>query len=332
MEHKSSREKAWVASKNKNNNQVISGDNLSDEINNLQDDSFVELEEGEEEKVPLTEEEKLVIRKKIGALLCGVIIVFIFLIIVLIFDPFAPKKDNDDDGKIDEEVIQEKITLYDYEDGEINLNDKYISQMYDEIELKTYDFYEFDTYFMFANSVNKISSFTDLQKAFFVTKSSEFTTLMTKISTSESICDQTISIDTNTLSSIASERYNSTVSIIPSFKYNYYYNKSYVASINFKLENDKYIGTCYKSNKVADKVVFQDFIKATKKGDYVYIDVVVAFANKNGVYKDPNYKELITSDREANREEYLKNANTYRYTFVVDEEDGYYLDNISLIK
>jgi hypothetical protein len=53
--------------------------------------------------------------------------------------------------------------------------------------------------------------------------------------------------------------------------------------------------------------------------------------NQNGIYKDPNFKELITNDPDATSTTYMKNARVYRYTYVVSE-DRYYLDNVSLLK
>ena len=75
MEHKTSREKAWTASSNKPkvNNNLEDTDILN---LNLENDSFQEVEEVEE-KVELSEEEKLEIRKKIAFLLVFVFIAFI---------------------------------------------------------------------------------------------------------------------------------------------------------------------------------------------------------------------------------------------------------------
>ena len=325
MEHKSSREKAWVASKNKKNN-VIVNDGSNNEISNLQDDSFVEKEENE--IIPLTEEEKLEIRKKIGLLLIFVFAAFILLIIILIFDPFAPKKKRKQ--KTVEPVTQE-ITLYDYEDGQIDISDKYIKEIYQEIKYNLIDSYELDTYSLYKNNYTSTNSLTDYEKTILVSKSNDFNTIISKISTNTNICEEDIVVDNESISKIALNKYGTTINPVAKFKYNYYYEDSYIASILFTLQNDKYIGKCYKHGENLEKTIEQRLVSATKSQDNLYLDVRVVFITAKGVFKDPNHTVLITNDKEAKANEYMSKASTYRYSYIVTE-DGYYLNNVSLLK
>ena len=331
MEHKTSREKAWVASKKRNNN-VIVNDGSYDEINNLQDDSFVEQEEGVEEAVPLTEEEIFEIRKKIGILLVFVFIAFLAMIFILIFDPFAPKKKKVPEKEIKEEVKEKEITLYDYEDGKIVLSDKYISSIYSEITFNVVDNYEYDTYFLFRNNTTNLNTLSDAEKIILASKTNEFNSILEKISTSSNICEETISIDSDELANISQKKYGTTVNLLNNFKYyNYYYNGSYITSIYFTLENGKYNGKCYDHGKTLAKSLQQELISATKDKDNLYLDVKVVFITEKGVFKDPNFKYLITNDKAAKASTYMQNANTYRFNYIISK-DGYYLNNVTLLK
>jgi len=325
MEHKSSREKAWVASKTKKNN-VIANDESYSEINNLQDDSFVE---AKEEVVLLTEEEKLEIRKKIGFLLIFVFIAFILMIIILIFDPFTPKKNK---KRKDNEVpvVQEK-SLYDYEDGKISLTDKYVVEIYNEIEYKLADYYEYDTYFLYRNENTNMNSLTDLEKTILVSKSNNFNSIISNISTSTNICEEEIVVDSNDISKISLNKYGTTINPVSKFKYNYYYSNSYITSILFTLKDGKYIGKCYEHGKNITKVVEQKLVNVTKETDNLYVDVQVVFITKDGVFKDPNHKELITNNEKTSSNEYMSKGRIYRYNYIITD-DGYYLNNVSLLK
>ena len=330
MEHKSSREKAWVASKGKKTN-VIVNDGSNSEINNLQDESFVELEEFEEEPVPLTEEEKLEIRKKIGILLIFVVIAFFIMLIILIFDPFAPRKSTEKEEKEEEKEEEVKVTLYEYEDGDINTGDKYITSIYNEIKFRVIDNYEYDTFFLYRNNETKINTLSDIQKIVLLSKTNDFNTLLEKISTSGNVCEEKIDIDVSKMDEILLRKYGTIFTPTNQFKYNYYYSDSYIASILFTLDGNVYHGKCYDRQTKLTKMIEQELVSATKKDNYLYLDVKAAFITEKGVFKDPNFKTLITNDRNASFDTYMQKANTYRYTYVISK-DGYYLDNIALKK
>ena len=327
MDHKSSREKAWIASKNKKNN-IIINDGSNSEISNLQDGSFVEIDENE--RIPLTEEEKLEIRKKIGFLLIFVFAAFILMIIILIFDPFTSKKREKKKNDSDVPVVHES-SLYDYEDGKIDISDKYIKDIYKEIKFNLIDFYEFDTYFLYKNNYTSTNSLSDLEKTILVSKSNDFNSIISNISTSSNICEEDIVVDSNEVSKIALNKYSTDVNLVPQFKYNYYYEESYIASINFTLKDNKYIGKCYKHGDKFIKIIEQKPIEASKQADNLFIDVRVAFISEKGVFKDPNYKELIANDKKAKSNDYMNKSRIYRYSYIVTD-DGYYLNNVSLLK
>ena len=103
-----------------------------------------------------------------------------------------------------------------------------------------------------------------------------------------------------------------------------------MSNIRFVLEGDNYVGSCYTATKDVKEISEQSFLSATKEENNVYLDFQVAFINLNGVYKDPNFKTLITNDTSVISTQYMQQANTYRYTF--DISDNYCLTNIKLLK
>lgn len=335
---KNSREKVWKAT-TKTNHQPIKK-TFDDDISNLNNDnSFVPIEE-EEETLPLTEEEKQEVRKKLFVLLIAIVVVLFLLIIILIFDPFKSKDKDSEDKKVetveqentdDDQEDPKTISLLELENGNIDLNNSEIKQLESEIIFKQYEYYENDTISLYkSNSVN-ISSLTNKDKLFLLTKTSDFNSLIKKMIVNDSICNSTLTIKTSTIDSLLKNRFNTKVTSYDDFTYSYYEGDSYIKTIKFTKTNDEYIGKCYEPKKNVTNVSQQVVTNAIKENQKLYIDCKVVFVKQDGVFKDPTFKTLITNDKTKALDEYIDSGNTYRYTFDISSSN-YYLINVTLIK
>lgn len=335
---KESREQAWKATAEKAGKNNI---NFIDDISNLNnDDSFAPINE-EEEKQPLTEEEKAEVRKKLFVLLIVIVIVLILLIVILIFDPFndssTDKKEADEilteekEADDKEEPEQTKTSLNTMADGEIALDNTEINLLIDEIEYRTYEYYENDTMALYASNNVSISSLDNTNKLFLMSKTTDFNSLIKKSIDETSICDSNITIDTPAVANILKERFNTTVSLYEDFIFNYYKDETYIKTFKFTNVNGKYVGSCYTPNTEVEKLAQIVVTKATKSGTNLYVDSQVVFVREDGVYKDPTFKTLITNNQAAVLDDYIGSGNTYRYTYDISGSN-YYLTSVSLLK
>lgn len=334
---KNEREENWksISKKVKDVN-----NNVFDDINNLnEDDSFSPIEEVEE-KVPLTEEEKKSVRKKLFILLIIIIIVIIALITIRIIEPYSNKETNNDeteeakDNESDEneEKIDEAETLIlELEDGVISSTNYELISLIDEIKYNLREYYVNDTIELFKNNNTNISTLTNRKKLFLVSKTKEFNTLISNQMTGESLCDNNIIIGISDIDKILKDRFNTNVTAYEQFAYSYYFEKEFVNNIIFTKKDNNYIGTCSNTTNKIVQLSEQKFISATKKDNKIYIDMKVVFIKESGVYKDPSFTTLITNDVQKTEEEYFLKANTYRYTYDITDTN-YVLTNVSLLK
>ena len=327
MEHKTSREKAWTASSNKPkvNNNLEDTDILN---LNLENDSFQEVEEVEE-KVELSEEEKLEIRKKIAFLLVFVFIAFIIMLVILLFDPFSKK--NNTENKKEVKIEEKQKLLSDYRDGNIDLGDDYIIQMVNEIKFTNDELLSNDVLSLYRNGGIEVKSMTPSQVLFLTTKTREFNKLVSKIDNTSEICNKDIILAAKDVDNLVFKRMNYNLIDHPNFKYNFTVSGSNVANIEFSYNKaDKsYVGKCININKNPDSLLEQKFVSATKDGGYIYLTGKVVFVNKVGYYSDPEFKNLIVKGPESQGVDYFNSAKTYRYQYLIDG-DNFYLTGISL--
>lgn len=324
------KEKEWKAT-----TKVENKPNENSDIMNLNDDgSFVPIEENERE--PLTEEEKKEVRKKLFFLLVTIIVVLIGLLIVLIFNPFSSNSNNknkdNNNNIVDEEdnKQEEGKTIFELEDGPIELENAEIRMLKNEITFLSNDFYENNTIEFYLKDSNDIKDLSDKNKLFLIAKTKEFESLIHQTEFTSTICDTNINIEKIKIDNILNKRFNSSVTNYEPFLYNVYSEGNYYKTIKFTLENDTYIGKCYELNTKIENLAQQNVISATKDNDKLYIDAKVVFIKEDGVYKDPSFNNPITKENQA-FEQYIQHGNTYRYTYNITN-NAYTLTNISLVK
>lgn len=325
--NKDSKEKEWKATSKVSNELDLDAD-----ISNLNDDeSFVPIEEAEKE--PLTEEEKKDIRKKLSFLLIIVFLVLVALVIILIFNPFASKPNDSNNNTTTEKNKTENAdskAITELTDGEISLTNKEVQTLTKEILYKQYDYYENDTLALFTTDNTYINNISDKDKLFLVAKTSDFTSLMNNKITTNDVCKTIITISKEEIDTILNSRFNTSLLVYEPFIYNIYENEEYYRTIRFVYENGSYVGSCYAPNENITTSTQQSIVSATKDKKQLYIDVKVVFVNQTGIYKDSNFTTLIT-DQNQSFEEYIKQGNTYRYTYDISGT-SYSLINVSLLK
>ena len=327
---KNDREKEWKATSTANN--------FYDDINNLNDsEDFAPIVEKEEVKV-LTDEEKIEVRKKLFVLLVLIILALLFMLVVLIFDPFKSSNKSEESNKKENEPAQKEEVKTDQEkkirelsDGLIGNDNLELNSLIKEIIYQKEEYYDNDTLALFKTDQTKISSLTDLNKLFLVSKTSDFNNLVKEKNIKNDICNSNIIISTNEIQNILTEHFNTNVKEYVPFNYTYYDNNNFISNLKFTLKDNNYIGTCYKSQEKISSVVEQQFVSATKENDNLYIDVRIVFINAKGVYKDPTLKTLITNDVTMTSDDYMSKGNIYRYLYTYNN-DKYVLKGVQLLK
>lgn len=327
---KNDREKEWKA--------TASIHNSYDDINNLNDsEDFAPIVEQEEVKT-LSDEEKIEVRKKLFVLLVLIILALLFMLVMLIFDPFksnnkkeeTPKEENNPTQKEEVKTDQEK-SISELNDGLIINDNIELNSITKEIIYQKDEYYDNDTLALFKTNQTKISSLTDLDKLFLVSKTNEFNTLVKEKNTKNDICNSNITISTSEIQKILTERFNTSVKEYVNFNYSYYDNGNFISNIKFTIKDNNYVGTCYKSKEKISSVSEQQFVSATKEKNNLYIDVRIVFINSKGVYKDPTLKTLITNDVKATSNDYMPKGNIYRYLYTYNN-GKYVLQGVQLLK
>lgn len=327
---KNDREKEWKATSTIHNSY--------DDINNLNDsDDFAPIIEKEEVKV-LSEEEKVEVRKKLFILLVLIVLALLFMLVVLIFDPFksntkkeeSSNKENTPTQKEEVKTDQEK-KISELNDGLIVNDNIELNSLIKEIIYQEQEYYDNDTLALFKTNQTKISSLTDLDKLFLVSKTNDFNNLVKEKNIKNDICNSNIAIPTSEIQKILTEHFNTNIKEYVNFNYSYYDNNNFISNLKFTLKDNNYIGTCYKPEEKITSVVEQQFVSATKENDNLYIDVRVVFINAKGVYVDPTLKTLITNDVKMTSDEYMPKGNIYRYLYTYNN-DKYVLQGVQLLK
>ena len=305
-----------------------------DDIGNLNDETFVPNPEFEPKQ--LTEEEKKEIRKNILITLIAIGIALILLVLVLIFNPFKKIENLFNNKQSEEEVASnekddDSAIISELTDGEISLTNKELNTLISEIEYKQNEYFDNDTLFLFKNDSIEIKKLSDKDKLFLMSKTIEFKELINSSINNFSICNSSITISTNNVDQILMTNYNTLANNYVDFYYSHYDGENYVKTIKFTYTNGNYIGTCYNQNNNLVTASKQKIVSANKQQDKLYINIKVVFIKESGVYKEPDFKTLISNDLTLDEKEYMKSANTYRYTYNISE-GKYVLTNVSLIK
>lgn len=309
--------------------------NEFDDIENLNDDSFIPNPEFEAK--PLTEEEKKEIRKNILITLFAIVITLVLLVLILIFNPFKKlenlfnKETKTEEKNQTNEKNDDATVISELADGKISLTNLELNTLISEIEYKQNEYFDNDILFLFNEESVDIKKIKDKDKLFLMSKTTEFKELINSSINNFSICNNDITISTNDIDQILMTNYNTVANNYVDFYYSHYDGEDYVKTIKFTHDKGEYTGTCHNQNNNLVTSSKQKIISANKQQDKLYINIKVVFINESGVYKDPGFKTIISNNLALDMNVYMESANTYRYTYSISE-DKYILTNVSLIK
>ncbi len=95
-------------------------------------------------------------------------------------------------------------------------------------------------------------------------------------------------------------------------------------------KDGNYTGDCVTNNPIFKYSIDTKKEDITTTDDVVKITQKVVFINKNGAYKDPDFKQLITNDKAATQDDYFPSSNSYVFEFK-KENGNYYLMDVKQV-
>lgn len=278
-------------------------------------------------------------RKKIVFLLMGVVVVG-FIIIVMMINPFKSigneeKTTTDNEEKEEqkeetEEEINEEIPI-----GAIELSNSTVEYLNGSVTFNASNFAVIDLFRLYNTNTLESNNIPNDIKLFLLKRNESFVTLLEESNIEEYIqsCDTNgVVIDKSKMDIVLSKTLGPNTTIeYKDIDYSYFSTSSNEKKLTLTYSNDQYVVKCndYQINNDFSKFIQQKLIKAEKTETAIEIYQKVVFINQTGVYKDTNFTNLITNDKDATIDEYIDKGVTYKYTFIENEED-YYLSKIEL--
>lgn len=319
---------------------VIQKDNeMNDRINRLYG---VSTDEPTRVSKEYSAEELASVRKKLMFLFVGVVIAGI-LIIVLLLSPLPFGKDNKNDklnsngDDVNENVNNENSSEDGLYIGEIELNEPIVLSLEEIVEFTTDDFKNIDLFPLYQKDVLEVKDIPNDIKLYMLIRNGGFYNLLKDngVGTYVETCDSKgIVIDTNKIDQLSKNLFGQETTLeYKSINYRYYVSYGVSEKITLTYENNQYLAKCsdFKENNNLNKFVQQKTQKVIGTESAIEMYQYVVFINETGVYKDTDFKTLITNDKSAEMSEYIDKGNTYKYTFSKNE-NKYYLSKIELVK
>lgn len=289
-----------------------------DDIEHLNEELYKE-----EEKIPLNEEEKKELRKKILLLIGGIIIFLIIFVFVYLFLPKARmKKKVDNKEKVKEEVIVEK-SLKELKDGNIKLNHSELLPMIKNLNLLFHDNENLNLIPVFEDANFTLSEASDDYKLFFASKTTEFEKYLREKGINT--CNTKDFLSNEEIKDLVKKTLNLEINEFKDQKLVLYFNNYYLPSI---LSNDgeKYSISCSLPNdNLKTNFITTNVVKASKVEDEIILDVKALFFNFKGIFSDTKHQNKLHDDPNAFKEELFEEANIYKFRFKLIE-GKYYLD------
>ena len=314
--------------------EVLEKDNdIKDRINKLYG---ISNDEAKKEVREYSKEELYSARKKLVFLFGGVVLTGIIIIFLLI-NPFINKKENIK-PPIDTENNEEDNNK-DMYIGQLDLSLELVADLINRISFTYTDLQNVDLFALYNNEGVDIKDIPNNIKLYLLKRDVNFKEILDNNGIDEYIqtCDPNgLSIDKSEFDKLVSMFWGpNTILEYEDINYNYYIDYSNSKKITLTYNEDKYIVNCndYYVSKDIVKSIEQKTVKAigTENSIEIYRKVVfISYKGEIGVFKEPDFKTLITNDRKAQLEDYIDKADTYKYTFIKNE-DNYYLSRIELV-
>lgn len=270
------------------------------------------------------------IRKKLLYLLIGIIIVGIGALVVLI-NPFKWGKETktntpNTEDKTDD-IVEEPT-------GELSLSNQTVVGLNNRISFYESDFARIDLFPLYSNKELDSINIPNNIKLYLLRKNSLFSDMLKNNGMTEyaKTCSaEGINISKDKFDTLAKKLLGNAV-IVEYSDFNYtYYDDSKEVKLLFTYANDAYNIKCsdYNIDNIT-KFIQQKLISAYKTENSIELYQRVVFINVNGVYLDPNFETLITNDKNATIDTYIEKGSIYKYTFIEDDNNDYYLSKIEL--
>lgn len=275
------------------------------------------------------------VRKKLILLLIGLVI-FVVVAIVVVINPFDVGKNNKTDDKENKPVQEEKPDEEEIPLGAIDLSEPIVVELNDFVSFSYGDFQRADLFPLYTSNLLEANNIPNDIKMFFVKRHNSFLNLLNGAGIKDYVgtcAEGGINISKDDFDKVVTGIFGPDATIVyDDINYSYYIKDEDATKITMIWDNDHYILKCnnYMENSTITKFVQQELYKAIKVEEGIEIYQSVVFINPTGVYKDPNFSELITNDVTATFDQYIKKGGLYKYTFAENGED-YYLSKIEKV-
>ena len=259
----------------------------------------------------------------------------LFIIIIIIINPFGSKKDKlDDDQVIEEKVEKEEPTLITREDGIIENSNEELFKLFSMVTPQLEEYYLYDSTYLYSKQELLVKDTPVDYLLFLLSKTESFQNMINTQfgETSAELCikNGVIKISVEEINKMLESYFDvSPLQEYPEFKYMHYFNYEPSTIIRFVYSDGYYVSFCeqqsteLKYNSVAYPVIKE----AVKEKEYIKITAKVAFSTSEKIYADYELTEIISDNIEADILDYINKANEYQYIFKLNN-NKYKLEKI----
>lgn len=284
----------------------------------------IEVEENVEKQEPIemTEEEKQRVKKELMGLIWLILIIIIGIIVFFVISGLIKK---DEKPTNNEPVVEEKL-LEPLEEGEIDVSNEIIQEIDKMFSFNINNpLYEENILNLFNTEKVKIEDLNFQTKMFLITSNSIFNNYMLEKTNLKDYKTKEVSLTKEKLEDLSKEIFGRDINLDHNnFKY-YYETKEKVTYFNVTLENDKYIFTETTGSPSSFRV-HMNLYYAYKVSVELTLRYQVLFINNNGIYKDKEMTNLISTDR-YNVNNYLNKADMYDFEYEESDIYNYFLNS-----
>ena len=271
----------------------------------------------EEVKRPLTEEEKKKVKGEMVFLIWGLIFVFVIFILIKIVPPLFKKEDEG--RKVIDEINEESLN-----DGEIEINNPTIEKINNMFIFDVNNpLYEENILKLYNTEKIKIEDLDFSTKMFLITSNEIFEKYMLKNTSLKEYKTKEVILTKKQLDEIASKIFGRNIGIKhDNFKYFYEDNED-IVFFDALLNGDNYIFKVSTAKKSKIRV-YTKLKYAYKVSNSISLSYSTLFTDKNGIYKDREMRNLISTDT-TNYNTYFFKADSFEFNYLI-KDNNYYLD------
>ena len=242
-------------------------------------------------------------------------------------------KDNSTETTEEEEEKKDE-GLYSLSDGNINIKNEDIQELYERLFIDYNELYIFPSTDLYTKS---ITDFSNKDKLFLISKTKKFNDLIDKnnnIYSKEDLCNHNTYIDSTKVEEIAKENFNITNLNHTNFIMTFVKDDVFLSYMEFTFSDNGYIGKCIEYEiQPIEKVATSILSTASKEKDYIYLDIKVIFQTKDGIFKDANLTTKISDTFNSEYElNYYASGSLYRIYYKYNDNKDYFLEKIELMQ